>query len=394
MWQKLKNVYHLSVAILANLVFFFPARAMKIIAVTGTDGKTTTVNLIYHILKHSGHDAAMISSIGAVIEGKAYDTELHRTTPTSFSLQGFLSKAKKAGTKYFVLETTSHAIDQNRIFGVPIDIAVLTNITNEHLDYHKTYENYLKTKLKLLEKAKIGIVNRDDSSYELLLKEKNISNKWKTYGFSTDSDYNPVVFDIESCRLFGNFNKYNILAAVAVAKNLGIKDKDIISALKTFHKPIGRADYVYEKNFKVMIDFAHTPNAFKQILSALRPSVKGRIIHVFGSAGERDSSKRPEMGKVSAKYADVIILTAEDPRSEDVNQIISEIEAGIVNKRNIIKIPDRGKAIYEAVMIAKKGDLILITGKAQESSMNLGDGEKPWDEFKATENALKNRNLI
>jgi UDP-N-acetylmuramoyl-L-alanyl-D-glutamate--2,6-diaminopimelate ligase len=391
MWQKIKNIYHLFVAIFANLFFLFPARRIKVIAVTGTDGKTTTVNLIYHILRSCGNTASMVSSIAAVIDEKAYDIGLHVTTPTSFALQKLLRKAIKAKSKYFVLEVTSHAIDQNRIFGIPIKIGVLTNVTNEHLDYHKTYDNYLKTKLKLLKSSKIRIVNSDDSSYTLLsdARREKTQEDWITYGLSESSDFNPKTFDIKDAGLVGDFNKYNVLAAVATCKALDLKDEDIKKALKTFKMPIGRVDYVYKKDFNIMIDFAHTPNAFEQLLSSLRPTVKGRIIHVFGSAGKRDSIKRPFLGEISSQYSDILVLTAEDPRVEDVNKIIAEIEVGIKKEQcEVIRIPDRKEAIEAAIQMAKKDDLVLITGKAQEASMNLGNLEEPWNEFKTVDEAL------
>lgn len=397
MWQKIKNIYHLIVAAFANIIFLFPSRGMKVIGVTGTDGKTTTVNLIYHILKTAGYKVSMISSINAVIEGKAYDTEFHRTTPTSFSLQGFFRKARNKKSKYFVLEVTSHAIDQNRIMGIPIKVAVLTNVTNEHLDYHKTYDNYLKTKVKLLEKAKICVVNSDDSSYMFLsdVKSQKTQENWITYGLSEGSDYNKNTFNIKDNNLLGEFNQYNVLASVAACKALGLEDQVIKKALKTFHMPIGRADYVYQEDFSVMIDFAHTSNASEQILKTVRPIVKGSLIHVFGSAGERDVFKRPFLGEISSQYSDILILTAEDPRTEDVNTIIAEIEVGVKREKcEVIRIPDRREAIQAAIQMAKKGDLVLITGKSQEGSMNYGQGEEPWDEYKMVEEALKIRNKI
>lgn len=395
MWQKIKNIYHLIVAFLANLYFLFPSRGMKVIGVTGTDGKTTTVNLIYHILKTAGHKASMISSISAVIDNKTYDTGFHVTTPTSFSLQKFLRKARKAKTEYFVLEITSHAIDQNRIFGIDFEVGVLTNITNEHLDYHKTYDNYLNTKAKLLKKAKTAIVNSDDSSYTFLAdaKAKKSQESWITYGLSESSDYNPKTFNIKESNLVGDFNNYNALAAVAACKSLGVEDEVIKKALKSFHMPIGRVDYVYEKDFSVMVDFAHTANAFENLLSSLRPMIKGRIIHVFGSAGERDVLKRPFLGEISSQYSEILILTAEDPRGEEVNKIIAEIEFGVKKEQcEVIRIPDRKEAIQAAIQMAKKNDLILITGKAQEASMDIEKKEEPWDEFAAVEEALKIRN--
>lgn len=391
MWQKIKNIYHLYVAILSNMIFLFPARRIKIVAVTGTDGKTTTVNLIYHILKSSGRKVSMVSSIAAVIGEKTYDTGLHVTTPTSFNIQKLLRSAGRAKSEYFVLEVTSHAIDQNRTFGLSFEVGVLTNITNEHLDYHKTYDNYLKTKTKLLKNSKICVVNSDDSSYTLLsdARAKKSQQDWITYGLSESSDFNPKTFDIKDAGLMGDFNKYNILAAVSVCKALGLGDGEIKKALKTFKMPIGRVDYVYKKDFNIMIDFAHTPNAFEQLLSSLRPSVKGRIIHVFGSAGERDSVKRPFLGEISSQYCNILVLTAEDPRQEDVNKIIAEIEVGVKKDQcEVIRIPDRKEAIEAAIQMAKKDDLVLITGKAQEASMNLGSVEEPWDEFKTVDEAL------
>lgn len=396
MWQKIKNIYHLVVSVIANIAFLFSWRGMKIIAVTGTDGKTTTVNLIYHILKSAGFKASMISSIAAVIDGKSYDTGFHVTTPSSFALQKFLRQARKAKSQYFVLEVTSHAIDQNRIFGIPIEVGVLTNVTNEHLDYHKTFDNYVKTKIRLLNKAKICVVNSDDSSYTFLsdAKAKKTQKNWINYGLSVSSDINPDTFDIRGSNLVGEFNEYNVLAAVSVCMALGVSEEKIKKAIKTFVHPIGRVDYVYHKNFSIMIDFAHTPNAFENILKAVRPTVKGRIIHVFGSAGERDALKRPFLGEISSQYCEILVLTAEDPRKEDVNKIISEIEVGVKkDKCEVIRIPDRKEAIEAAVQMAKQGDLVLITGKAQEASMNYGKKEEPWSEFNIAKEALYNRGL-
>lgn len=367
---------------------------MKVIAVTGTDGKTTTVNLIYHLLKSSGKKVSMISSISAVIDGKSFDTGFHVTTPDSFALQKFLRKAKIAKSEFFVLEVTSHAIDQNRIFGINFEATVLTNVTNEHLDYHKTYDNYLKTKARILNISNKCIVNSDDSSYTLLasVKAKKEKENWITYGLLESADFNPNTFNIKSSSLVGDFNKYNVLASVAVAKSFEIKDEVIRNALKTFKMPIGRFDYVYKKDFNVMIDFAHTPNAFEGLLSTAKLITKGRIIHVFGSAGERDAVKRPFLGEISSEYSDVLILTAEDPRSEDVNKIISEIEEGVKkDKVQVVKIPDRKEAIDAAIKMAKKDDLVLVTGKAQEASMNFNGIEYPWSEYKIVEEAIDNR---
>ncbi len=403
MWQSIKNFYHLAMAVLANVFYGFPSKKLTVIGVTGTDGKTTTVNLIYHILKTAGKQVSMISSVGAVINGKNYDTGFHVTTPSSWQLQSFLKKAEG----YLVLEVTSHALDQYRVWGINFAVGVLTNVTNEHLDYHKTYENYAATKAKLLKIAKVAVVNKDDEAYGIIAE-----SEWITYGLSNNSDVNPENFPFKT-KLVGEFNKYNILAGAAAGRALGIDNPAIRKAISSFKLPIGRMEVVHpstssgQVDFTVMIDFAHTPNALEQVLSTVKKNTKGRLIHVFGSAGERDFQKRPEMGRVSGKYADVIILTAEDPRSESVEKITDRIEEGIRKlevrsqppeaslakggKLEVRKIADRQEAITTAVKMVKKGDVVIITGKGHEQSMNYGKGEVAWSEHEAVKQALKKR---
>lgn len=387
MWQRFKNMYHLFVAFLANLWYGFPSKKVTVIGVTGTDGKTTTVGLIYHILHTAGMDASMVSTVGAVIHGKTYDVGFHVTTPSSWKLQQFVKKASEGSSdhKFLVLEVTSHALDQYRVWGIGFTVGVLTNVTHEHLDYHKTWERYVKAKAKLLKIAKISLVNKDDESYKILANLKHT-----TYG-KQNADVNFKDFTFTS-QLIGEFNKYNILAAVGACKALGVSDTYIKKGIETFAPPIGRQEIVHEGEFSVMIDFAHTPNSFEKILPEIKKTTKGKLIHVFGSAGKRDETKRPLMGQASAKYADVIILTSEDPRGEDVNIINKEIMQGIEKskeKRESYSIPDRKGAIAFAVSIAKKGDMILLTGKSHEESMNYGKGEEPWSEYEAVEEALK-----
>ena len=390
MWQSIKNIYHLGIAILANIFYGFPSGKLRIIGVTGTDGKTTTASLIYHILNTAGFNASMVTSVGAVIGGKNYDVGFHVTTPSPFGVQKFIKKAADSGSKFLVLETTSHALDQFRVFGINFEVGVLTNVTHEHLDYHKTYENYVKTKAKLLKISKVGIINKDDQSYGIISKLK--IQKLITYGIKDDADITPKNFPFRT-GMIGDFNIYNSLAAIAVCKALGIVDEEIRRGLKSFNPPIGREDTVYDKDFKVMIDFAHTPNAFEQILKSVRPMVKGRLIHVFGSAGLRDQTKRPKMGQISSQYADIIILTSEDPRSESVEKIMNEIESGILRQRlgQVLRIPDRKEAIEAAIRMARKGDFVIITGKSHEKSMNYGHGEIAWDEYDVVRKAISEK---
>ncbi len=401
MVQRAKNVYHLLVAILANTIHGFPARKLTVIGVTGTDGKTTTSSLIYHILKTAGKDVSLISTVGAYIRDKTFDTGFHVTNPASLALQKFIRYiVKNEGLqkqRYLVLEVTSHGIDQNRIWGIPFSIAVLTNITHEHLDYHKTYDNYIRTKVRLLQRAKIAILNKDDPSYPLVRSQiTNPTSRIITYGLK-DAEVNAKNSAYKS-KYAGSFNHHNELAAIAVCKELGIPEDIVKKSLDSFILPVGRLEVVYKKDFTIMIDFAHTPNAFEQLLSSIKSKGKGRLIHVFGSAGERDRSKRPEMGEVAGKYDDVIFLTSEDPRSETVEKINAQIKQGIDSgsstRMTIEEIPDRQEAINAAVKMAKKGDFVVITGKAHEMSMNYGKGEQPWSDFSAVEIALKNKQII
>ncbi len=403
MWQKAKNIYHLFVAILANLYYGFPGRKLTVIGVTGTDGKTTTVNLIYHILKEAGYSVSMVSTVGAVIHGEESEIGFHVTTPSSIKLQRFLAEAAKGlhgdsqsrGKQYLVLEVTSHALDQSRVWGIPFTIGVLTNITHEHLDYHKTYSEYIQAKLQLLNRAQIAIVNKDDHSYN---KVKYFLKKGRTiitYGAKEGVDVSLKDVSIPD-NIEELYNKYNALAASIAAKELGVERKTIEKALKTFILPKGRSEMVYKKGFCAMIDFAHTPNAFEQLLSSLRERTEGKLIHVFGSAGARDISKRPVMGKIAVKYDDIVILTSEDPRKENPEKIMDEIEEGMDTNRRVTvyRIADRKKAIEKAVSLAKKGDFVVCTGKAHEKSMNYGKGEVPWDEFNVVKNALNNQRII
>ncbi|HET9946671.1 MAG TPA: UDP-N-acetylmuramoyl-L-alanyl-D-glutamate--2,6-diaminopimelate ligase, partial [Patescibacteria group bacterium] len=377
------------IAFLANLYYQFPSKNLTVIGVTGTDGKTTTTNLIYHILHTAGLPVSMVSTVGAVIHGQHSDTGFHVTTPSSFAVQKFMKRSLSGNEKqYMVLEVTSHSLDQQRVWGIPFEIGVLTNITHEHLDYHKTYENYVKTKAKLLQKAKVAIINIDDISYPLL--SSLISKKIITYGIKKKADVMPKTLPYTSS-MEGGFQQYNELAAISVAMELGISDKIIKKALSTFALPKGRLEVVYDKDFTIIVDFAHTPNAFAQLLPVLKKQAKGRLIHVFGSAGQRDASKRPEMGRVSSEFADVSIVTAEDPRKEKIKDIAAAILSGMKKKNEVLVIEDRKQAIKKAISLAKKGDIVVLTGKGHEKSMNYGKGEIAWDEFLVVKEAIKKR---
>jgi len=376
-------------AVFANLYYGFPSRSLKVIGVTGTDGKTTTTHLIYHILKSAGKSVSMISTVYAKVADVRYDTGLHTTTPSSFLVQKLLRLAAENREEYFVLETTSHALDQNRVWGIKFLISVVTNVTHEHLDYHRYFDQYLKAKAKIFKQSKTCLLNVDDHSYDFLKQEINNNNVY-TYGL-----VNKAAFNLDFGKIDGRiakFNQYNYLAGYSVARLLNIEESVIFKSFSTFKLPAGRLEFVYQKKFSIVVDFAHTPNAFSQLLPELLKHLKkdARLIHVFGAAGLRDRSKRFEMGRISGQYSDEIILTEEDYRTESLYKICEQIGKGInsVQKKYIIK-EKRQDAINYSIKIAKPGDIIAITGKAHEKSLCRGKTEFPWDEKKAINVALK-----
>lgn len=415
--QPAKNFYHLFVAFLAALIFRFPARKLKVIGVTGTDGKTTTVNLIYHILSKGGFKVGMISTVEAKIFGETIDTGFHVTTPGAFQTQRLLRRMVDADINVVVLEVTSHALDQNRVAFVPLHVGLITNVTQEHLDYHRSFKSYLLTKAKILSKVNYRVLNNEDPSFEKL----KMMGKGQLVSFGKDgADYIGEVvnyFDdytnfgihyktkqkmlktmVIQSSLIGEFNLSNILAAFAVGKILGLEDKKIVEAIQSFQGVEGRMDRInLGQDFKVFIDFAHTPRSIEVSLQTLKKITDKRLICVFGAAGERDRSKRALMGHVAAVEADLIVVTSEDPRSEKPEKIIEEIEKGIVksggtNNQTYWKIVDRAEAIEKAIKnLAESGDCVVILGKGHEKSMNIAGVEYPWSDKEIATKALQER---
>ena len=365
--QWLINIFwHLPSAVLASLVYGFPARKLKIIGVTGTSGKTSTSHLIDHILKENGYKTALLSTIS--VPG------LHVTNPEPFILQKLLRQIKNKQVDYVVLEVTSHGLDQYRNWGISFDYGVLTNITHEHLDYHQTLLKYAQAKIKLIKQSRVAVLNPNDQFFKLA---KQVA-KGKILTFSDQPD----------------FFAANINAATAVARNLGIKAANIKAALASFPGVVGRMELVLSKPFQVYIDFAHKPDALEKALKFLRSKTQGKVIDVFGCAGLRDRTKRPIMGGIAGRLADITILTAEDPRTENVNQIIETIslgwrEAKKPKNRRLLIEPNRQKAINLAIKLARPGDVVGCFGKSHEKSMCFGTIEYSWNEYQAVKKALK-----
>ena len=298
----IKKIYWFAKALLANIFYRFPSKGLTLIGVTGTDGKTTTTSMVYHILTALHEKASYITSVQAYIAGTAYPLGFHVTTPSPLFIQKMLRKAVKNHDRYFVLETTSHALDQLRVWGCTYKIGALTNITNEHLNWHKTFSNYAKAKIKLVNRAELSVVNIDPSTfyrYKGLIKNKNI---W-TVSVEKKADvmYAELVDNGLRERLVG-FEQENAVVAYTVCKLLGFDGKKVAKALNSFERVKGRFDLFEKQSLQFMVDFAHTPEAFKQLFLAINKSIKPkRIIHVFGCAGLRDHEKRPVMGQISAQ---------------------------------------------------------------------------------------------
>jgi len=338
----------------------------------------------------------MISSIYADIGGQIHDTGFHVTTPRPWKVRQFLRKAHDLGAEYFILETTSHALAQNRVWGIRFDTAVITNITHEHLYHHGSFDNYLKIKTKLLFQSRTALVNLDSTASQQVINTLTLRKKsFKTFSLKdskADFTWNAQI----KSHIHGEYNRENILAAYSVAQILELDKKAISKAIASFELPQGRLDIVRNKEFKVVIDFAHTPNSIERLLHTIKAELVGKnglIIHVFGSASQRDDSKRPKMGEASAQYADIIILTEEDYRKEDPAKICEQIAQGI-KKQGLVKdqdyfiVTDRALAIEKAIFMAQRGDVVVVTGKSHEKSLARGGKEYPWDEYKTVRKAL------
>jgi UDP-N-acetylmuramoyl-L-alanyl-D-glutamate--2,6-diaminopimelate ligase len=410
-----------ALAHLSAAYFGYPARFMTVIGVTGTDGKTTTSNLLYQILKTSGFKVGMISTVNAQIGDQILDTGFHVTTPEAPTVQLILKQMLEAGITHVVLETTSHGLAQHRVTGCEFDIAVVTNITHEHLDYHGTYEAYReskaelfyslsKTTRKVIGNIRLAILNKDDISYKFL--QEFVSVEKKSYSIKSKADLRAehienikggTQFNVcgeyfntpTVCRLPGNYNISNCLAAMSAAIfGLGIRPEQASLGISALLEVPGRTQLVdMGQNFTAIVDFAHTPNALLNVINTARSFTKGKIITVFGSAGLRDREKRRMMAEISAEFADITIITAEDPRTESLEFIMSEMGKAAEKKNarlddNLFLIADRGDALIKAAQLAGPEDTILACGKGHEQSMCFGEVEFPWDELTGMKAAL------
>ncbi|WP_024614999.1 UDP-N-acetylmuramoyl-L-alanyl-D-glutamate--2,6-diaminopimelate ligase [Clostridium sp. Ade.TY] len=385
-----------------------PSEKLNIIGITGTNGKTTTAFMIKSILESLGEKVGLIGTIANYIGEEQIKAE--RTTPESLELQELFSKMVEKGVKYCVMEVSSHSLELDRVYGVNFKTSIFTNLTRDHLDFHKTFENYYKAKYKLFQRTEVSIINIDDKYGERVtrdLQNENINN-YLTYSINKNADIKAenetlesmdIMFDVrvkneeEKDMLLpipGEYNVYNALGAIGACYSLGISLKDIKKGLKEIVVP-GRCERVarkYNLPFEIIIDYAHTPDGLENILKTARQFTKGNLISVFGCGGDRDKVKRPQMGKIGVDYSDIAIITSDNPRSEEPEAIINDVIKGI-DKDNFIKIINRYEAIEKAINIAKKDDVIVIAGKGHETYQILKDETIHFDEREVIDEILK-----
>lgn len=414
--QSLKNIYHFLQAVVANVWFGFPSRKLKVVGITGTNGKTTTVQMTARILEEAGWKVAVASTINFKLGKKEWVNKSKFTTLSSWALQKFLRQAVAARCEYAVLEVSSHSLDQNRVWGVDFSVAVLTNITREHLDYHKTMEEYAKAKEKLFGR-KVAVVNLNSEFAENFLKY----SPEKKYGYFLETQSpncvidnsleiviaRDIKLDIQNTQytiqntqftlnLPGEFNIENALAATCMGLSQGISLEKIAAVLAKIEGVPGRMEKIEnDRELEIIVDYAVTPDSLEKLYKYLQGLKKenSRIIAVFGSCGERDRGKRPIMGEIVAKAADYAIVTNEDPYHEDQMQIIDEVFAGVKKHKkenqNAFRILDRREAIKKALQIAKPGDIVVVTGKGAEEAMAVGDRRIPWNDPKVIREELR-----
>jgi len=406
---------HLAEAVLWQCAYGFPARGIKVIGITGTNGKTSTSFMVHKMLTEAGIPTGLMTTVAYGVGDDIKPQIHHMTTVPSRELLRRIKTMKQAGMEWLVLETTSHALAQHRVWGIPYSIAVMTNITHEHLDYHKTFERYREAKRQLFVLAnrnrrglQAGVVNADDPSAELFI--KSVKNP-VSYGVkqgdvraeqveltSDGSHYTAVVgderYDIV-CKLPGSFNVANSLAAVCVGRLVGLDTAQIERGVAALTGVEGRMTNIDEgQDFSVIVDFAHTPDSFDKLFRDLKPVVKGKLIVLFGSAGRRDEAKRSVQGRLAGEYADEVIITEEDDRDIDGMTIMNEIaggaeEAGKTRDRDLFLVHDRTEAINFAIKRAKKGDTVLLLGKGHEKTIERADGEHDWDEIGTARQAIR-----
>ena len=396
-----------ALAVIVPYFYEYPSRKMRIIGITGTNGKTTTSYLLREIFTCAGFKVGLIGTIQTLIGAESYP--VRNTTPNVIDLQKLLREMLIKKVQVVVMEVSSHALAENRVAGVEFDAAIFTNLTQDHLDFHGTMENYLRAKAKLFDMVsrrgrkenKTAIINVDDAASDEIL--KHCLCKKITYGLKSGANLRGTEINLRadgmtisliphfpiSLKITGIFNVYNVMAAVGTAKAENIPLDVIKSALENFKSVPGRFERIFsDKPFAIIVDYAHTPDGVKNVLETARQIAKGKIITVIGCGGDRDHKKRPIMGELATELSDKVILTSDNPRTEDPEKILDDIEAGIA-KKNYERVTDRRTAIFRAVALAESDDVILILGKGHENYQILADETIHFDDREIAQEAIK-----
>jgi UDP-N-acetylmuramoyl-L-alanyl-D-glutamate--2,6-diaminopimelate ligase len=417
LFKKIEPYGHLGEAILLNTLQGFPARGLKVIGVTGTNGKTSTCFLIHRMLHEAGYKVGMMTTVAYGAGMDITPQMTHMTTSSVPVMLKRIQELKAQGIEWLVLETTSHALAQHRVWGIPYSIAVMTNITHEHLGYHGTFERYVEAKRMLFTQTnrntrglQVGVINADDEHADTFasaianpvlfgtdrgdLKATNI--KLTANGSTFVATHHDKNYRI-TCNLPGSFNVYNSLAAIGVGEAVGLTKDQIEQGIAALDSVEGRMTRINEgQDFDVIVDYAHSPDSYEKLFKDLRPVVKGKIIALFGSLGGGDVPKRAIQGGIAGRYADELVITEEDDRQEDGQPIMDEIaegaeRAGKVRAKNLFLIHDRTKAIAHAFSRAKKGDLVLLLGKGHEKTIERNHGTDPWNEVDTAKRILRSK---
>ena len=398
-----------ALAVIVPYACDYPAKKMRVIGVTGTNGKTTTTYMIREILTRAGYKVGLIGTIQMMIGDEILPA--HNTTPNVIDLQKIFTEMLSRGVQYVVMEVSSHALAENRISGIEFDAAVFTNLTQDHLDFHKTMENYRAAKAKLFDIVsrtgskpnKSAVVNVDDEAGAVMLEHARC--KKITYSVKNNSDLRAENVDVRAdgtsfqlggktlnLHVTGIFNVYNVLAAIGAAEAENIPAETIQTALENFRSVPGRFERIYaDIPFAVIVDYAHTPDGVENVLKTARQIARNKIITVFGCGGDRDNTKRPIMGRLAAELSDVVIATSDNPRTENPEKILREIEAGIREKIGAKKfetISDRRTAIFRAIELAQAGDVVMILGKGHENYQILNSGTIHFDDREVATEAI------
>lgn len=386
---------------IASNLYGNPTEKLKLIGITGTNGKTTTATLTYNLLESLGYATILVSTIRILIHGKEYESS--HTTPDILTLNKIFSEAVEAGCEYAVMEVSSHGIHQNRIAGLKFEIGVFSNISHDHLDYHKTFAEYIKAKKKFfdeLPKTANALTNIDDKNGIVML--QNSPAKRYSYALKTDADFKAKILENQFSGmllmldgkefwtpLIGLFNAYNLLAVYSIAKLLGLEQEEIMTHLSSLKNVDGRfQSFISKRGIIAIIDYAHTPDALENVLNTIQ-NIRTRnekLITVVGCGGDRDRTKRPEMARIASQQSEIAIFTSDNPRSEDPELILEEMEAGVEpqNYKKTLKITDRKDAIKTALKMAEKNDIILIAGKGHETYQEIKGVKHHFDDLEIT----------